>query len=195
LTDLRGNGRTNPACKLIAKLKEAGTRIYAHPSQADDLACLAGVVEYTASADDAVVLSTSNLPIELPAENEDSEMDEMEESDYVESQEESMKAEEAEPQEVVKAVEVEPPTTASHKKPETPKQLAARLKKEARAAAKKAKEEAKAEAAIRRAATQAQLKFKLLDNKFIKLTDLIPPLPQKGDFEVEEIKASPYFFS
>ncbi|KAF8902625.1 hypothetical protein CPB84DRAFT_1775848 [Gymnopilus junonius] len=34
-----------------------------------------------------------------------------------------------------------------------------------------------------------------LSSKFIKFTDLMPPLPRKGDFEVESIKASPYFFS
>ncbi|PPQ83911.1 hypothetical protein CVT25_000656 [Psilocybe cyanescens] len=32
-------------------------------------------------------------------------------------------------------------------------------------------------------------------NLFVRLTDLIPPLPEKGDFEVASIKASPYFFS
>ncbi|THV02643.1 DNA/RNA polymerase [Dendrothele bispora CBS 962.96] len=31
--------------------------------------------------------------------------------------------------------------------------------------------------------------------KFVNLTDLIPPLPKKGDFKVEAIKASQYFFS
>jgi DNA-directed RNA polymerase len=31
--------------------------------------------------------------------------------------------------------------------------------------------------------------------KFINVVDLLPPLPQKGTFEVQEIKASPYFFS
>ncbi|KAF8841664.1 DNA/RNA polymerase [Paxillus ammoniavirescens] len=32
-------------------------------------------------------------------------------------------------------------------------------------------------------------------NKFVKLAALIPPLPQKGDFKVETIKKSLYFFS
>ncbi|KAJ7079600.1 DNA/RNA polymerase [Mycena belliarum] len=31
--------------------------------------------------------------------------------------------------------------------------------------------------------------------KFVKLTDLLPPLPKKGTFEVARIKDSPYFFS
>ncbi|KAF9078309.1 hypothetical protein BDP27DRAFT_1378803 [Rhodocollybia butyracea] len=31
--------------------------------------------------------------------------------------------------------------------------------------------------------------------KFVKLVDLLPPLPKKGDFKVEAIKASQYFFS
>ncbi|KAF9522502.1 hypothetical protein CPB83DRAFT_911296 [Crepidotus variabilis] len=35
----------------------------------------------------------------------------------------------------------------------------------------------------------------LLAGKFIDLTDLIPPLPDKGTFDVENIKKSQYFFS
>lgn len=31
--------------------------------------------------------------------------------------------------------------------------------------------------------------------KFVELCDLLPPLPQKGTFEVETIKGSQYFFS
>ena len=31
--------------------------------------------------------------------------------------------------------------------------------------------------------------------KFVNVTDLFPPLPEKGDFKVEAIKASQYFFS
>lgn len=35
----------------------------------------------------------------------------------------------------------------------------------------------------------------LLTGKFVNLTELIPPLPDKGSFEVESIKKSQYFFS
>lgn len=35
----------------------------------------------------------------------------------------------------------------------------------------------------------------LLAGKFVNLTDLIPPLPDKGSFQVESIKQSQYFFS
>ena len=35
----------------------------------------------------------------------------------------------------------------------------------------------------------------LLAGKVVNLTDLIPPLPDKGSFEVESIKKSQYFFS
>lgn len=31
--------------------------------------------------------------------------------------------------------------------------------------------------------------------KFVSLVDILPPLPKKGDFKVEAIKASQYFFS
>jgi DNA-directed RNA polymerase len=34
-----------------------------------------------------------------------------------------------------------------------------------------------------------------LMGKFVNLTDLLPPLPKKGDFDVETIKGSQYFFS
>ncbi|KAF9546254.1 DNA/RNA polymerase [Agrocybe pediades] len=114
-----------------------------------------------------------------------------------ESAEEEVKSTESE-SEVQEEVEIDPY--------ETPKERVARLKREAKAAAAKARLEAKAakeaakaaarkEAAEKRAAMEAQSDLKLLDNKFIRLVDLIPPLPKKGDFEVEEIKASPYFFS
>ena len=36
---------------------------------------------------------------------------------------------------------------------------------------------------------------KLMAGKFVNLTDLFPPLPAKGNFKVEAIKASQYFFS
>lgn len=32
-------------------------------------------------------------------------------------------------------------------------------------------------------------------SKFVNLTDLLPPLPQKGNFDVKTIKQSQYFFS
>ncbi len=34
-----------------------------------------------------------------------------------------------------------------------------------------------------------------LIGKFVDLVDLLPPVPKKGDFRVEAIKASQYFFS
>ncbi|KAF9009255.1 DNA/RNA polymerase [Hymenopellis radicata] len=41
---------------------------------------------------------------------------------------------------------------------------------------------------------QAKAQMKLL-GKFVTLTDVLPPVPKKGDFRVEAIKASQYFFS
>jgi DNA-directed RNA polymerase len=35
----------------------------------------------------------------------------------------------------------------------------------------------------------------LLAGKVVNLTDLLPPIPDKGTFEVESIKESQYFFS
>jgi DNA-directed RNA polymerase len=35
----------------------------------------------------------------------------------------------------------------------------------------------------------------LLANKFVDLSAVLPPLPKKGDFDVETIKKSEYFFS
>jgi DNA-directed RNA polymerase len=36
---------------------------------------------------------------------------------------------------------------------------------------------------------------KLMAGKFVNLTDLLPPVPAKGNFKVEAIKSSQYFFS
>ena len=35
----------------------------------------------------------------------------------------------------------------------------------------------------------------LLTKHFVPLSDILPPLPIKGDFDIELIKQSPYFFS
>ena len=36
---------------------------------------------------------------------------------------------------------------------------------------------------------------RLMAGKFVNLIDLLPPLPAKGNFKVEAIKGSQYFFS
>jgi DNA-directed RNA polymerase, mitochondrial len=36
---------------------------------------------------------------------------------------------------------------------------------------------------------------RLMAGKFVNLTDLLPPVPAKGNFKVEAIKGSQYFFS
>ncbi|KAK7677149.1 hypothetical protein QCA50_019858 [Cerrena zonata] len=35
----------------------------------------------------------------------------------------------------------------------------------------------------------------LLDDKFIEMTELLPPVPKKGVFDVDRVKNSLYFFS
>jgi DNA-directed RNA polymerase len=37
--------------------------------------------------------------------------------------------------------------------------------------------------------------FRLLAGKFVKFSDVIPPVPTRGTFRVEDIKSSLYFFS
>ena len=43
--------------------------------------------------------------------------------------------------------------------------------------------------------TAAPERTSMLMGTFVDVTDLIPPLPDKGSFEVEDIKKSQYFFS
>jgi DNA-directed RNA polymerase len=43
--------------------------------------------------------------------------------------------------------------------------------------------------------TKADRDAAILRGKFVDVVDILPPLPKKGDFQVENIKASPYFFS
>jgi DNA-directed RNA polymerase, mitochondrial len=42
---------------------------------------------------------------------------------------------------------------------------------------------------------EADADTRLLAGKFVNFTDLLPPLPAKGSFKVENIKGSQYFFS
>lgn len=70
-----------------------------------------------------------------------------------------------------------------------------RTKAQERAAEKERKEEEMRlalaeEAAERKAKTQAAVQ-----SKFVRLVDLLPHLPQKGEFDVKTIKRSKYFFS
>jgi DNA-directed RNA polymerase len=37
--------------------------------------------------------------------------------------------------------------------------------------------------------------FRLLAGKFVKFSDILPPVPSRGTFRVEDIKSSLYFFS
>jgi DNA-directed RNA polymerase len=39
------------------------------------------------------------------------------------------------------------------------------------------------------------MEAKLMAGKFVNMTDLLPPVPAKGNFKVEAIKGSQYFFS
>jgi len=48
---------------------------------------------------------------------------------------------------------------------------------------------------VARKAAAAPEKNSMLMGKFVDVIDLIPPLPDKGSFEVEDIKKSQYFFS
>lgn len=56
-------------------------------------------------------------------------------------------------------------------------------------------QEAEAEVEAEAEADEADSADSQLADKFISLTALIPPLPKKGDFKVESIKKSQYFFS
>ena len=49
-------------------------------------------------------------------------------------------------------------------------------------------------AAKKRKADDGKAALELM-GKFVSVTDILPPLPKKGTFNVEMIKASPYFFS
>ncbi|EKM83036.1 hypothetical protein AGABI1DRAFT_69188 [Agaricus bisporus var. burnettii JB137-S8] len=55
-------------------------------------------------------------------------------------------------------------------------------------------DELEAEAEKERKVQQKEAVVKLM-GKFVNMIDLLPPLPQKGEFDVERIKKSQYFFS
>ncbi|GLB44584.1 putative DNA-dependent RNA polymerase catalyzes the transcription of DNA into RNA using the four ribonucleoside triphosphates as substrates [Lyophyllum shimeji] len=56
-------------------------------------------------------------------------------------------------------------------------------------------EEAVSYAAKKKANAAADKALRQLMGKFVNVTDLLPPLPEKGKFDVESIKKSQYFFS
>lgn len=47
----------------------------------------------------------------------------------------------------------------------------------------------------RQRAAQKEKVLAQMAGKFVSLADLLPPIPEKGDFDVENIKQSAYFFS
>ncbi len=47
----------------------------------------------------------------------------------------------------------------------------------------------------RQAGGNKKMMRELLTKHFVPLVDILPPLPRKGDFDIELIKQSPYFFS
>jgi DNA-directed RNA polymerase len=51
-----------------------------------------------------------------------------------------------------------------------------------------------AKAARKRKSAAGKAAIELL-GKFVDVTDILPPLPERGDFKVETIKGSQYFFS
>lgn len=143
---------------LVMKLKTAGTEIYAHPSQAEELKPLEPLVVYTEDASNRAVI-TEGQPLTR---------------EEIEHAEAAIKAAEAE----VKELEME----AEEMELEEEGGKKSRTSQAAKAKAKVAKAKKAAEGPS-------------LSSKFIKFIDLMPPLPKKGTFEVQDIKASPYFFS
>ena len=69
-----------------------------------------------------------------------------------------------------------------------------RLAQAKQIAALERKEEKKRLAQANEAAKEAR-EQSAVQSKFVRLVDLLPPLPQKGEFDVNTIKSSLYFFS
>lgn len=68
-----------------------------------------------------------------------------------------------------------------------------KLRKSRKAITEDSEEEASAEAELEDDKLD-EVDARLL-GKFVELSDLLPPLPKKGTFDVETIKGSQYFFS
>jgi DNA-directed RNA polymerase len=47
----------------------------------------------------------------------------------------------------------------------------------------------------RRTAKEIREVERVMNERYVNLVDILPPLPQKGDFDIEVIKDSQYFFS
>ncbi|KDR74040.1 hypothetical protein GALMADRAFT_212223 [Galerina marginata CBS 339.88] len=150
----------NRGSLLVTKLKTAGTRVFAHPSQADDLRVIEPLVEYTNDGEKMAVITAQQSPADVELAMDETEVE-------VDSVAEEIELEEDLVMEMEEA-EAEMEEGGKKKRGRKPKKVKPAVKK---------------------------FEGKLLSSKFIKLTDLMPPLPKKGSFRVESIKASPYFFS
>lgn len=190
---------------LVKALYDAGVRIPVTPEQASGLSVISDLLVVSKEA-------SSTIEVKEVYDNIDGLLEELEKVDSAEAA--SAKADTAEaPNCAIEAVLGLDAEASTLQEPPPKIKKKRRTKKEmqlvrARAAGlivdepppepeEELPEDLEAAAEARAAAKQAAdaEALKQLMNKFIKLTDLLPPLPKKGTFEVDSIKDSPYFFS
>ncbi|KAJ8690626.1 DNA-directed RNA polymerase [Pleurotus ostreatus] len=155
--------------RLVKHLKEAGARVVATPEQAKTLDAIK----------ELLVISDTEKPT-------------VEETDDP--------AALADLQNMLEQLQKEEPTpVATPEKSDDPsKSLVEMLLEEDESEVDEEEEDEqfspRAKAAKKRKAKEDAATITLL-GKFVDLTDILPPLPAKGDFKVEAIKSSQYFFS
>ncbi|KAJ6615404.1 DNA/RNA polymerase [Mycena sp. CBHHK59/15] len=180
--------------QLVKSLRAAGSRIYATPEQARSLHAISDLL---------VVSDTVKSTVETAKQGE-------EEDAPPKRTRGKGKAKQAQEEVVDALLEDAPADGAPPKRALTPKRrLLEKLRKEMEAeeaqamktlvaqlapAPEDAEEDAAEAVADAKKAAEAKELAQLM-GKFVNLTDLLPPLPAKGSFNVELIKDSPYFFS
>lgn len=175
--------RTGQLPKL---LRDAGTRIKCTPEQAKRLAVIKDIVEVVDTNDEEKTISITSIKpfgsVEADiaaagqsiSEEEEVEEEEEEEEEFDDEFDEEELDEEPD-EDINDAWDAAPPPPPVSAKKAT--------KKPAKKGKSKKGGKSKGESA------------RNLNSTFVNLVDLIPPLPKKGSFKVEDIKESLYFFS
>ncbi|CAK5271845.1 unnamed protein product [Mycena citricolor] len=158
---------------LLKTLRAAGSRIRASPEQAETLGSLGDLVEISDEVESTVEVKKVYEDLDELLEGLDLSGVDLESEDPPESV--LAIGDDAEPS--LEAEEEETPSPRGRPSKKAPRKVLTEGEKKARRAELKRRE------------------IVQLMGKFVNLTDLLPPLPKKGSFEVKLIKDSPYFFS
>ncbi|PFH50361.1 hypothetical protein AMATHDRAFT_4013 [Amanita thiersii Skay4041] len=166
--------------RILKQLQESGSQIVATPEQAKSLAAISPLVVISETAESSIDERKASPDIQDIIAMINSKADAIEAEAKTETKAKKSRKRKAKEEEIEEVEEAEEVVAAEEESEfddddedfESPRTKAARKRKE-----------------------KDEMIAAELYGKFVNLSDILPPLPEKGDFEVETIKKSLYFFS